>query len=256
MGEVNKIVSLLMVSIVVLCSCSEDKVSTDKLLRKTVEISENGTSITTLYNYNGNEIVSVDGAKKYISYTYTDGLITKIITKDKESQWSVTLDYTYNKAQLVRMYSSEGYVMNYSHKGDGTVSYEKVVLDSQNQETKVFHGILYFENWNLVKDERIFDDSPQGVLSKQKVSFEYDSKNNPFYNILGYAKLLSHNEVISINNNRLAVVERVVIQDDQLTSSANLYQGVFKYDTDNYPVEHVTEASIVNPNYVKTQFFY
>lgn len=245
-----------MVSVVVLCSCSDDKVSTDKLLRKTVEISENGTSTTTLYKYNGNEIVSVDGAKKYISYTYMDGLISKILTKDKESQLSVTLDYTYDKAQLVRMHSSEGYVMNYSHNGDGTVSYEKLLLDSQNQETKVFHGILYFKNGNLVKDERIFDNTGRGVLSKQKVSFEYDSKNNPFYNILGYAKLLSHNEVISVNNNRMAVVERDVIQDDQLTSSANLYQSIFKYDADNYPVENVTEASIANPNYVKTQYFY
>lgn len=256
MVEINKIVSLLMVSVIVLCSCSDDKVDTAKLLRKTVEISENGTSTTTFYKYNGNEIVSVDGAKKYISYTYTDGLISKIVTKDKENQRTITLDYIYENAQLVRMHSSENYVMNYNHKGDGTVSYEKIVLDSQNQGVKVFYGILYFKNKNLVKDERIFDDTTPGVLSIQKVSFEYDSKNNPFYNILGYAKLLNHWEVISVNNNRMAVVERVVTQDDQSTSSANLYQGIFKYDADNYPIEHVTEASMAIPNYVKTQYFY
>lgn len=256
MEEINKIVSVLIVSVVVLCSCSEDKVETAKLLKKTVEISENGTSTTTLYKYNGNEIVSVDGVRKYSSYTYTDGLICKIVTKDKENQETVTLDYTYEKAQLVRLHSSEGYMMNYTHNADGTVSYEKIVLDSQNQETKVFHGILYFEKKNLVKDERIFDDTAPGLVSKQKVRFEYDSKKNPFFNILGYAKLLNHNEVISANNNRMSVVEQVVIQDDQLTSSANLYQGIFEYDADNYPVEQVTEASTANPNYVKVQYFY
>ncbi|WP_414000262.1 hypothetical protein ACMDB5_06845 [Flavobacterium sp. W1B] len=252
----NKIVVVLIVSLLVFYSCSDNKEGNGKLLIKTVETSENGTSVTTLFKYNGNEILSAVGVKNHIAYTYENGLITKITSKDKENQLSVTLEYSYDKGKLVRMKSSENYVINYTHNSDGTVSYEKITVDPQNQGTELFYGTLYFENKNLIKDERTIDDVVLGLVSKYKFSFEYDSKMNPFYNILGYEKLLNQNEIISFNNSVMSVLEITITKDGKIISSANLYRGAFKYDEDHYPTEQLSEASIANPNYLKTQYFY
>jgi hypothetical protein len=48
-----------------------------------------------------------------------------------------------------------------------------------NQEAKIYHGTLYFKGKNLIKEDRILDDTP-GIVSKYTVDFEYDSKKNPF----------------------------------------------------------------------------
>lgn len=261
MKALIKILFIISMVSVFLSSCSNDKDDTNKFFRKTIEITEDGTATTTFFKYdkyNINQIVSSDSPKKHIDYTYKEGLISKIVIKDKETQLSVTLDYTYSNKKLLRINSSDHYVINYTHNADGTVSYEKLTLDSQNQETKVFHGTLYFENKNLIKDERILDDTAPDILVVQKISFEYDTQKNPFRSILGYDKLLDHNEVVSLNNNVMTIVEvtETDTKDNQIISSVKLCQNVYKYDVNGYPVEMVYETSISNPNYLKTQYFY
>lgn len=90
--------------------------------------------------------------------------------------------------------------MNFIHNANGTVSYEKLTKDIGSNENKVFHGILYFQNENLIKDERVIDDAGVGVLIQNSITLEYDYKNNPLNNILGYNKLLDHFKKISTNN--------------------------------------------------------
>jgi hypothetical protein len=45
-----------------------------------------------------------------------------------------------------------------------------------NQEAKIYHGTLYFKGKNLIKEDRILDDTAPGIVSKYTVDFEYDSK--------------------------------------------------------------------------------
>jgi hypothetical protein len=124
---------------------------------------------------------------------------------------------------------------------------------------KISHGTLYFQNENLVKDERIIENTGVGVVSNYSISFEYDSKKNPLFAILGYKKLLNHNQRISLNN-RLVSIEIVSItREDQITSSANFYKSTFKYDSDGYPTEQVSERALLDNGtvaYLKTQYFY
>jgi hypothetical protein len=58
-------------------------------------------------------------------FNYTNGLITKIVTIDKATQGSKTLEYSYNTDQLIQVLSPNNYVIKYTYNSDDTVSYEK-----------------------------------------------------------------------------------------------------------------------------------
>jgi hypothetical protein len=246
--------------LLILFSCSKDNSDNIKLLKKLVETSSDGTSNTTLFTYKGNEIVNTDNEKQHVDYTYTNGLITKIITKTKVNQSSTSLEFTYDKDKLVGIKSSDNYSIKFTHKSDETVSYQKTTLSSQNEEVKVCHGVLFFKNKNLIKDKRTLDDTEPGITSNYDLSYEYDLKNNPFYNILGFDKLLNQNDLISINNSQIGIVEATITNaEDQITSSANFYKSSFKYDKEGYPTEKVAESVMPSDGksgYLKTEYFY
>ncbi|MBG6110382.1 hypothetical protein IWX84_001250 [Flavobacterium sp. CG_9.10] len=256
MKKTKNIFWLLSVFVLALYSCSNDNDDSLKLLKKVVETSEGGTSETTLFTYNGNEIVNMDGAKKRKDFTYTDGLITKIVQLNKTNQLLETIDYTYLEGKLVEVVSLGNYRFKYIHKSDKTVSYENFSIGSGNQEVKVYHGTLYFENDNLIKDERILDNTAVGVTSNYSISFDYDAKNNPLYSITGYKKLLDQNQTISSNNSLIITEMTRVTNGDQIISSATFYKCSFKYDSDGYPTEQITENANGNSGYLKSEYFY
>jgi hypothetical protein len=256
MKKAKNIFCVLSIFLLTLYSCSNDTDDSIKLLKKVVATSADGTSATTLFTYNGNKIVSIDGVQKHVDFTYTDDLISKTVTLNKTNQLLETIEYTYVAGQLVRTKSPDNYIINYIHNSDGTISYEKLALNSGNQEVKVYHGILYFQNENFINDERILDNTASGVLSKYSISFDYDSKHNPLFNVLGYKKLLDYNEAISSNNSLISTVIISTAKDEQIASSAKFYKNSFAYDLENYPTEQVSETSISTNGYLKTQYFY
>jgi len=204
--------------------------------------------------------VSIDGVRKHTDFTYSSGLITKIVELDKATQVSNTVEYIYVKDQLVCAKSPKNYIINYIHNSDGTVSYEKIAIGLVGtQEVKMYHGILYFQNQNLVKDERIVDNTAAGVVSNYSISFEYDSKNNPLHGIFGYEKLLDHNETVSLNNSTIHTIITTTTKEGQISSSAKFYKKSFKYDLEDYPTEQLSEDALLNNGnygYLKSQYFY
>ncbi len=258
MKKTKNIFWVLSIFLLTLYSCSNDNDDSLKLLKKVVETSENGTSETTVYTYNGTEIVSIDGVQKRTDFMYTDGLITKTVILNKTNQLSETIEYSYLVGKLVEVESLGNYRINYIHNTDKTVSYERFRI-SGNQQVKEFHGTLYFENENLIKNERILDTMPVGITSSESITFDYDAKNNPLYNVLGYKNLLDHMETISSNNSLINTVIATTTNGDQVLSVANFYKSSFKYDSENYPTERVSETAILangNTGYLKTQYFY
>jgi hypothetical protein len=63
--------------------------------------------------YNGDEIATIDGIGSRTDFNYTNGLITKIVTIDKATQGSKTLEYSYNTDQLIQL-SPNNYVIKYT----------------------------------------------------------------------------------------------------------------------------------------------
>ncbi|MFV5688505.1 hypothetical protein ACM55M_07760 [Flavobacterium sp. ZT3R25] len=229
------------------------------MLKKIVATSADGIFATTLFTYNGNKIVSIDGIQKHVDFTYTDGLISKTVTLNKINQLLETIEYTYVAGELIRTKSPNNYIINYIHNSDKTISYEKLAINSAYKEVKMYHGILYFQNENFIKDERILDNAAVGVTSSYSISFDYDSKHNPLFNVLGYKKILDYNEAISSNNSLISTVIISTTKDEQIASSAKFYKSSFTYDLENYPTEQVSETALFangNRGYQKTEYFY
>ncbi len=256
MRNLIKIFFYIFIAAVLLSSCSNDKNDKDKVFIKMIETTENGVSEHSVFTYNENQIISAENSKQKIDYTYQDGVITKIATYNKATQLSIVLKYTYDKGKLVKVTSSENYEINYTHNSNETVYYEKLNVNAQNQQQKVYHGNLFFKNKNLIKDERIFDAADINSVSSSKITFDYDTFNNPYFSILGYNKLLDQGAVVSKNNSVMTVVETTVVSGGGTISSANMYKTTFKYDAYNYPTEQISEASLTNPNYSKIQYLY
>lgn len=252
-----------MIIFMTLCSCTNENVDQVQvqLLKKIVEVSVDGSSNTTLLTYDGYKIVSIDEFRKHSEFYYTGDLITKIVALDKTNQHLNTLQYFYSDGLLTKISSSDNYVLNYVHNTDGSVSYEKLTKDSQGNEVKLYHGNLYFQNGNLVKDERTFDDAGSGVLSKKSISLDYDYKNNALYNILGFNKLLDYSKTISSNNsiNSTEVSEIKDTNTDQVVSAINIHKSKCIYDSMGYPTEIVSENLIFGGNdskHLKSLLFY
>ncbi|MGM8360666.1 hypothetical protein ACSV4D_01995 [Flavobacterium sp. ARAG 55.4] len=237
-------------------SCANDKDDKSKNFVKIIESTKDGITENSVFTYKENQIISADNTKEKTDYTYQNGLITKITTYNKATQLTSVLNYTYDKEKLIKVSSTEKYVIYYTHNGNDKVSYQKYTIDSQNKEQKVLHGILYFKNKNLIKDECIFDNVTENSVSGSKTTFDYDTYNNPYFSILGYEKLLDHGVLISKNNAVMTVAETTVTQEGQAISSANMYTTKFKYDADDYPTEQISEESLMNPDYSKIQYLY
>lgn len=251
-------VCVLSVMLVLFYSCANDKNNEAKLLTKLIETAEDSSKITTVFTYKDNEIVSTDNSNIHIDYAYTNGLISKIVSKTKSDQLEVSTSFTYDKDKLVQVKFSDGSVTNYTHNADGSVIYDHIAIGDKEVQTKEYHGVLYFEKGNLVKDSRVLDKTEVDVVSKINMSYEYDTKSNPYFKIKGFDKLLNYNELISVNNSMLSVVENNTTntKEDQIMSSAKMHKSSFKYDNDGYPQEQITENAKSNSGYLKSDYIY
>lgn len=256
-------IGLVLVFLITLCSCTNENVDQVpvQLLKKIVEVSVDGTSKTTILSYDGDKIGSINEFNTLSEFFYTGDLITKIVVLDKTNQHQNTLLYFYTKEQLTRITSSDNYVMNYVHNNDGSVSYEKLTKDSQNNDVSVYKGTLYFKNGNLVKDEKVLDDTLSGVSNKKSISLEYDYKKNALNNILGFNKLLDYSKTISTNNsiNSTVISEIKDTNTDQVISAISNYKSKVEYDAMGYPTEIVSENHIFGGNdskHLKSLLFY
>lgn len=263
MKKTNKIVWMVLVLLITLSSCTNEVVSQGniQLLKRVVEVSADGSSNTTLLTYDGNKIVNIDKVDKVSTFDYTGDLITKITELDKSNQHINTLQYAYTDGKLTKITSSDNYVLNYIYVKDGSVSYEKLTKDSNNNDVKIYHGTLYFQSGNLIKDEKILDDAGAGILSKITLNVAYDSKNNALYNILGFNKLLDYSVAISSNNGVSSTITASVknIGEDQATSSINMNLSIYKYDSNENPTEIVSGNILFGGNdskHVKSLLFY
>lgn len=243
------------------CSSSDDTTDQNQLVLQIVDVAFNGDTKTTVFNYNGNKITSIDNNDHEIDFTYNNDLITRVVEVNLVTSHQNTLDYTYDNGQLIEIVSSDNYIMNFIHNNDETISYEKKTVDSNGNQVLVYHGTLFFQNDNLTKDERIMDDTPVNVLEKSSVTYNYDAKRNPFHNITGFNKLLNYFDVISFNNavNGTKQTSVEYLGTDVAISGIVTYNKVYLYDSSNYPIEIVSDTPVFGngiANYEKSMLYY
>ena len=263
MKKTKEIVGILVLVLVILSSCTNETVEIvqPQLLKRIVEVAVDGSSTITTLNYSGNKIQNIDKAEAFLEFNYTGNEITKIIEFNKVSKHSNTLQYLYVNDKLVKITSSDNYVLNYIHNDDKTVFYEKVTKDINNKEVKIYHGTLHFKDDNLIKDEQVLDNVEANIVSKKSLNIVYDNKKNALYNITGFSKLLDYSRSISTNNplNCSETIYVKFIAEDRIISGIKLDKSISTYDTLGYPIEITSENNIFgvhNAKHLKSQLFY
>lgn len=262
----KKAIQILFVSVLLLfiTSCSNDDDDNNnevKLLKRLIEVNQDGSSSTTNFIYNGNQIVSIVSETKSETFIYTGDLITKIIETDKKTGSTTTMEFIYSAVKLTKIISSDNSVLNYVYNEDQTVSYEKTVKNAQNKDVVVFHGVLFFAKNNLVKDQKILDDAGVGIIASNTTNIVYDDKMNALNNIKGYSKLLNYAGLISKNNVVIRTEDSTIkeIANNQIISSIKRYDNKNEYNIQGYPIEITSETLYLggnDPKHLKSQLFY
>jgi hypothetical protein len=237
----KKILCLFSALTLVLTSCSsEDSNSAENsVLPKTVSYTysdypEDNDMATVVYN--GNKIVSAGyTANDKEVYTYTGDFITKIEDFAQEGNISSTNEFTYENGKLkvdllTESSSDKTYISKnvYTYKADGTITFVSYSVDPKTKvETKKSEGVLTYSNGNLAKKTEIYGDN------SETITYEYDTKNNPFKNILGYNLLIDFDSTASANN----VTKSTNVYTSGGIATTSVYTSVYEYNEKDYPVK-------------------
>jgi hypothetical protein len=250
----KKLLYLFSASLIVLTSCSsDDNNSSDpitSILPKTVSYSypsypSDNSSSTVVYN--GNKIVSIKDETSRTDYTYSGDVIVKSIDYDTQSGKDVKDSeeiYTYVNNKLATSSYAESFSPEYpsgqyrgrsvyTYNSDGTVTKESYSTSETGVETKnSYVTVSTFVNGNLVKE--VATDSEPGSNNVRTDVYEYDSKNNPLKNVLGFNLLLDDARTCSANN----VVKQTSTEIyESSTYGPDVYKSVYIYDTNGYPTK-------------------
>jgi hypothetical protein len=227
----KKLLYLFSASLLVLTSCSSDDSNSSEptpILLKKMSYVSSGESYTLDFTYSGNKIVSnVDSYGDKTTFIYTGDLITKIVDTDDKGDVDYTTEFTYTNGKLTSEISLESgdaykYKTKYVHNTDGTISFEefRVAVATGVEQEYGYIGKYTFKDGNLVKKEKSY------YGSESFTTYEYDAKNHPIKNVLGF-NLLLDDEESSINN----IVKRTY------SNSADIYTNTYKYNAEGFPTE-------------------
>jgi hypothetical protein len=257
----KKLLYLFTAILLVFTSCSKDdndsSDSTSSILpKKVTTVYSDGDSDIENMVYNGNKIVSVtekDGSSA--KYTHTGDLITRVDDFDKDGKLKYTTDYNYANGKLNTSVEKSAkpneiyyYKTKYVHNADGTVSYDNFrgLISTGVEQEYGATGKYTFKDGNLLKLEVSYYGNDYSYV------YEYDTKNNPRKNVLGFSLLLE-DEDSSVNN--------VVKETSTSGSGANIRTSTttytYKYDANNYPTEMVRNyQSGTSVETATTQYIY
>ena len=245
MKSKNIIAAFLLISTLISCSSdssskTETKPTTSILVKQIVKTYSSNEADILTYKYDGNKIVSetFDGGS-ITYYTYTGDVITKIETKVADNTTSSSIDFIYVNGKVAKQIIKDNWETDsrtFTYNANGTVSY--VRTRTRGNSTT---GLLTFENGNLVKNEEFSGGQYPGTST---YIFGYDTKNNPFKNVLGFNLLFDTNEDMYSQNN---------MTQDGRGGDGSTDHYTFKYDTYGYPTERTGD----NPYFPETyQYFY
>ena len=255
----KKILCLFGALTLVLVSCSSDDENSENLiLPKTVTYKYSdaeGDNDKAVVLYNGNKIVSASySVSDKEVYTYIGDFITKIEDFASEGNISSTNEFTYENGKLkidllTEISGDHTYISKtvYTHNNDGTISYVTYSDINTTDENKTSEGVLTYSNGNLVKKTNNYE----GGSSYSK-TYEYDTKNNPFKNVLGYNLLIDYDTTVNLNN----VTKMTNVYDNGgAGGSTNVFTYTYEYNDMGYPVKQV-ETNLLNDGEDTTEYAY
>jgi hypothetical protein len=249
----KKIIYLIAATIIIVsCKKTDSIVDTPPqpqqtyiLPTKIVIIDANGTN-TSSFSYSGNKLTTIVGATSNVAYTYTGNLVTKITTTNSapfvalniedfiyntDSTLSSVITYNENNSsgQIVKTKN----VLRFTYNTNGTISQRNYTIDiNSGAETPDNFSILNtFTNRNISKKNNIH----YADLNTSELTLEYDTKNSPYQNLLGYNRLFK--ERSNVNNLLKQTTVNTIYFNGQTIVTSDVFTRTYVYNSDNFPTE-------------------
>jgi len=223
------------ISLFALTSCSSDdnsstdsNTSTDVLIKRIIYTQEDpeGFNYDITYFYNGKKLVEanyVDGTKE--KYYYTGDLITKI-------------EYLYDgevEDQDLFVYNSDGNLIEYKDQNGDRFLYS---YNSDNTITETcFVGSTPYTKTLTVENDEISKVVYNGLVTGT-YKYSYDSKNSPFKNVTGYAKIayaFAEDFELEGRSHNIALVRNE-------TDGLDYMKNTFQYNSSDFPTSVVSQS--------------
>ena len=217
-------------------------VNTSSVLLKKIIDNDGVDIVTTNYNYNGSKLTSITDDTGYReNYTYTGNLITStqeidngVVLTNNTFEYNVNGKLTFFKRfdgdtgdEFVR----EGY--NYNSDGTVTIDHYDIGVFDNNGAPYIYKKEkLFFTNNELSKVESTNYSLISGVQTASGTStrnFTYDTKNNPFKNVVGFQNLF-YGESALLHNGRFS---NLLTENRVGNTGSDVYN--FTYNSVNFP---------------------
>ena len=128
----KKIFALMSAFTLLLTSCNESDSNSgptqSQLLTKMVETFDDGSTLTTTYTYDGNNLMkweNSDGEKEEFTYNSSNQVIASVKQEfgSGSSLETINVTFTYDaQARLISISESDGILLEYIHNTDGTIT--------------------------------------------------------------------------------------------------------------------------------------
>lgn len=173
---------------------STSTLENETILLKKLQSKVLGNDTEYLFFYKDKKVTKIafttfDGTarKGYFNFTYTGNLITKIQEFTEANVNVFTSTFTYTNNQLTSVIKEEigknkAEKINFNHNSTNSVTAERRIGTSSQQNQVVESEIMYFTNNKLVKKVE------NGIVSSSTM-YEYDRANNPLQNVIGMDKI-------------------------------------------------------------------
>ncbi|OXA83394.1 hypothetical protein [Flavobacterium hercynium] len=207
-------------------------------------LSRKNDETETIYIYEGNRIVKQEGIRK-----------DQFGLKSKKNEYQFIYEDGKLKTRTILEWSAENADQQpsimmrttYTHTSDNLVAYIDYIINlDTKKEAKLGEGFLRYKDGNVIENEDIalyitskggdFVEDPSRSV-KTIVTYEYDKKNNPAKNILGYDLFLGQINDYGQNNILKKTVKRVGSDD------INIETRDYIYNDKGYPVKYKSVAS-------------
>lgn len=231
------------------CSSDDDTPSQENLVfPKTVSYlypnPSLGTNTTSTLKLDGKKIVDITDSDSKTIFTYNGNIITKQEVFDIDEKGNKTPDkvveYSYENGKLKtrihrilfsKEYPNGEYIIKtvYTHNSNGQISYINYSINTKTElEIQTSVGTLTYKDGNLVKEEQTFKSVTTTLV------FEYDTKNNPLKNILGFDLLF--NEVSYFGKNNILKTTVTSSEDTKVAT----YLTSYTYNENGYPLRRTS----------------
>ena len=227
------------------------------LVKKITETDADNTVWATEYFYTDDNKLdyTIDGDGNRTNYIYNsaDLLIEEITYLGTSTTVIERSTYAYNASSKLETYvnvdsDDVGTRITYDHNSDQTISYQEYSGDSSSQDVLGSNGTLsitrHIENYTdpFTMESQVFTGE-----------FTFDSKNNPFKNVIGYDKVYFADADMSLN-----YANNVLQHTDQIDADPSyiLETMTYTYNLGNYPTQIVHRGGTGDIEYTEDIIYY